>query len=213
VADSGVVNLFEKDEALVKEAEISRRLVSDIRAGDENAVREMIDRYSRGIRFILGRRTRDPDLVEEILQETFTIAWIRVRDLGLEQDERLAGYLRGIALNLYRKAVRRDVRQPVVQDPEMIPRIPDPGVRPIDEISSDQTRDAVLQLLESMRVPRDRDLLIRFYIYDQDKDQICRELGLGNLHFNRVLFRAKARFRKLLESTPAFPGQNGANDV
>ena len=52
-----------------------------------------------------------------------------------------------------------------------------------------------------MSVERDRDLLIRFYVYDQDKQEICRALGLDSLHFNRVLFRAKARFRKILETT------------
>jgi RNA polymerase sigma-70 factor (ECF subfamily) len=52
-----------------------------------------------------------------------------------------------------------------------------------------------------MPVERDRELLIRFYVYDQDKQEICRELGLNSLHFNRVLFRAKNRFRKLLEKS------------
>jgi DNA-directed RNA polymerase specialized sigma24 family protein len=52
-----------------------------------------------------------------------------------------------------------------------------------------------------MPVERDRELLIRFYVHDQDKQKICRELGLKSLHFNRVLFRAKNRFRKLLEES------------
>ena len=52
-----------------------------------------------------------------------------------------------------------------------------------------------------MPVERDRDLLIRLYVYDQDKEEICRELGLDSLHFNRVLFRAKGRFKKILERT------------
>ena len=48
---------------------------------------------------------------------------------------------------------------------------------------------------------RDREILRRFYVEDQDKEDICRALNLDSLHFNRVLFRAKKRFRKLLEKS------------
>jgi RNA polymerase sigma-70 factor (ECF subfamily) len=46
---------------------------------------------------------------------------------------------------------------------------------------------------------RDRTVLSRFYIADDDKDRICEELGLSSLHFNQVLFRARERFKKLIE--------------
>jgi len=48
-------------------------------------------------------------------------------------------------------------------------------------------------------VARDRDLLMRFYLHDEDKALICRELNLSEEHFNRVIFRARNRFRELLE--------------
>ena len=40
---------------------------------------------------------------------------------------------------------------------------------------------------------------MRFYLDDEDKDAICRALGLSYEHFNRVIFRARNRFRELLE--------------
>jgi RNA polymerase sigma-70 factor (ECF subfamily) len=36
------------------------------------------------------------------------------------------------------------------------------------------------------------------YVRDEDKDEICASLGIDSTHFNRVLFRAKQRFRELL---------------
>jgi RNA polymerase sigma-70 factor (ECF subfamily) len=36
------------------------------------------------------------------------------------------------------------------------------------------------------------------YVHQEDKDSICRELNLDSLHFNRVLHRAKQRFRDLM---------------
>ena len=52
-----------------------------------------------------------------------------------------------------------------------------------------------------MPVKRDREILTRFYVEDQDKDEICTALNLDSLHFNRVLFRARKRFRKILEKS------------
>jgi RNA polymerase sigma-70 factor (ECF subfamily) len=34
---------------------------------------------------------------------------------------------------------------------------------------------------------------------DEDKEQVCRELGIDEAHFRRVVFRARERFRALLE--------------
>jgi hypothetical protein len=54
-------------------------------------------------------------------------------------------------------------------------------------------------MLEQMPVARDREVLIRFYLDDEDREQICRELQLSEEHFNRVIFRARNRFRELIE--------------
>jgi RNA polymerase sigma-70 factor, ECF subfamily len=48
---------------------------------------------------------------------------------------------------------------------------------------------------------RDRQILFRFYIAEEEKERICADLCLTGLHFNRVLFRARARYRELYEKT------------
>ena len=40
---------------------------------------------------------------------------------------------------------------------------------------------------------------MRFYLHEESKEQVCRELELSDEHFNRVIFRARNRFRGLLE--------------
>ncbi len=40
-----------------------------------------------------------------------------------------------------------------------------------------------------MKSVRDRTLLVRYYLKDEDKKDICRELGLTELSFNVILFR------------------------
>ena len=56
----------------------------------------------------------------------------------------------------------------------------------------------VRELLQELKMPRDREILLRFYVQEADKEEICSELDVSPEHFNRVLFRAKNRFRKLL---------------
>ena len=57
--------------------------------------------------------------------------------------------------------------------------------------------EIVRRVLSEMTSERDRQVLFRFYIAGDGKDAICRDLGLTSLHFNRVLFRARERYREL----------------
>jgi RNA polymerase sigma-70 factor (ECF subfamily) len=161
----------------------------------------MVERYSRGLGYLLARRIGDDERARDLLQETFCIAIKKLRETELEQPERLAGYLRGIAVRVALNAGRRRKREPTGLDSSAIAAIPNDERRQFQHVAGEETQSAVRKILQSMPVERDRELLIRFYVYDQDKQEICRELGLNSLHFNRVLFRAKNRFRKLLEKS------------
>jgi RNA polymerase sigma-70 factor (ECF subfamily) len=46
---------------------------------------------------------------------------------------------------------------------------------------------------------RDRQLILRFYLGEEDKARLCADLGIESVHFKRVLFRARQRFKELLE--------------
>ena len=50
-----------------EERQAANDLVSRVRNGDLAAEAEIIERYSRGLRFLLRRKTRDPHLAEDFL--------------------------------------------------------------------------------------------------------------------------------------------------
>ncbi|HEY2591447.1 MAG TPA: hypothetical protein VGI35_07635, partial [Steroidobacteraceae bacterium] len=50
---------------------------------------------------------------------------------------------------------------------------------------------------------RDRGVLVRFYLEEDDKETICRDLQLTPLQFDKVLHRARRRLRTLLEASGA----------
>ena len=196
-----VVSLHRQDPALLEERRIAADLVRRIRDGDSGAETRLVERYSDGLRYLLLHRVRDDERAQDLLQDTLSIAIAKLREIDLENPERLAGYLRGIAIRVALNAGRRRQREPYQMEVEAIGQIPDREPGQFDHVARKQTQTAVHKLLRSMPVKRDREILMRFYVKDQDKDEICRALGLDSLHFNRVLFRAKKRFKTLLEKS------------
>ena len=50
-----------------------------------------------------------------------------------------------------------------------------------------------------MRVERDREVLLRYYLAEENSSRICADLGIDAEHFYRVLSRARQRYRQLFE--------------
>lgn len=189
------------DRTELTEPEVARDLVRRIRAGGAEATaaeNELVRRYERGLRYKLRGMSRDPALADDLLQDTFRIVLERLRDRGLDEPEKLAGFLLRTARNLfladYRKKSRRGENLDA-PEPETEGRS-SPGQ--LRRVLADEQADAVRRLLGEMGTPRDRQILFRFYLAEEDKEDICADLGLSSLHFNRVLYRARERFRDLV---------------
>ena len=182
-----------------REPEIAADLVARIGRGARDAEEALVRRYGPGLLYLLRRRTRDPELALDLRQDTFRVALEKLRSSPLDEPERLAAYLRAVALNLWIAHQRKGARRATTADSEAVEAAADASESgPFDNVSRAQVRDAVGALLEELGTPRDREILTRLYLRDEDKDDICRALDVDATHFNRVLFRAKQRFRELL---------------
>ena len=51
--------------------------------------------------------------------------------------------------------------------------------------------------------PKDRFLICAIFLDERDKDEVCREQGVGRDYMRVLLHRAKQRFRQLLAETQA----------
>jgi RNA polymerase sigma-70 factor, ECF subfamily len=187
------LSLSQDDEQLAAAA-----LVHRVGTGERAAETELVRRYSRGLRHVLRRRTSDQALAEDLAQDTFRIAIERLRKGPIDQPESLAAFLYSTARNLLIAHQRKEWRRGTTADSEAIELAPDDTRNPYGEVSREQVSRLVRQLLGELPVPRDREILQRFYVQEQDKEAICSALALDGLHFNRVLHRAKQRFRQLL---------------
>ena len=183
-----------------EERKVAANLVTLVKQGDRAAETEMVERYSRGLRFLLRRKTRDNNLTEDFLQETWAIALVKIRDNGLDNPERLAGYLCGIANNLTLGEMRRVSRQRTAVNSEIVALIPDESSNPFRHASRAEVCNQVRGLLNDLKKERDREILKRFYVREEDKESICKRLDVDSIHFNRVLYRARQRLKSIIEA-------------
>ena len=187
----------EQISAVEAERRVARDIVERIRNGDRTAESEMIGRYRAGLSMVLRRHTGSPEDAEDIAQEVFARMLEKIRSQGIEQPERLAGYLHGFAKRLWSAQLRR--KKPSY-DQEHVDQALATDADPASALQRSESTELVQRYLQELElVPRDRDVLQRVFIYEQDRDRICLELEISRLHFNRVLHRAKRRMRALLD--------------
>ena len=151
-----------------------------------------------GLRALILRRVRDPEVAADILQDAAVTTLEKLRDGEIAQPENLGGYLYRVALNHLRNYRRKD-RTGVSSSAALDSMASPESDRDWDQVGHPQWAEAARRMLDELPTSRDRALLVRFYLNDEAKESICRDLGLSDEHFNRVIFRARNRFRALLE--------------
>ena len=176
----------------------SARLIERIRAGDRSAERELWQTHATTLTMILRRRTRNHDLAQDVVQETFRVAIGHLRAGRIEKPDALGGFLRGIALNVLSVARRNDHRETHLDD-EGAMALVDENSSPFETVSLNQRQQLVRRLIGELHIERDRQLLWHYYVLDEEKTEVCATLGLTAGHFDRVLHRARMRFREMVE--------------
>ena len=153
-----------------------------------------------GLKAQLTRVTRDADVAEDLLQDAIVTALRKLRTGEIEHRSQLDGYVYRVALNHFRNYRRKDKSS--VSDSDGAASLEDAGAetRPTLAIQTEQWADVVRRLLRELSSPRDREVLVRFYLKEEERGSLCRSLGLTDMQFNRVIFRARERFRELLET-------------
>ena len=182
--------------------ESAAELVRRIRAGDAAAESELVSRYGRGVTILIHRASSDASAVDDIYQQTFQIALEKIRGGDLREPERLSGFMGSLARNLVIDHFRRVAARRFTGPAEAVGAA-DPAPGPLESLLRVEKASIVRRVLAELPSERDREILFRFYIAEDEKDSICRDLGLTSLHFNRVLFRARERYRELYEETNA----------
>lgn len=171
-------------------------LVEGALAGDAAAIEELYRLLARGIRFFLCRHLGSHDLDDRV-HDTFLVIIRSIQSGGLREPERLMGFVRTIVRRQVASYIEESMLSRREQlDLEVSGRVADHRHDPEQQILREQRIQLMLQVLRSIS-PRDREILTRFYLYEQTQEQICEEMGLTETQFRLLKSRAKARFAEL----------------
>lgn len=188
----------ETAEALEAPAESPVELAARIRAGeDREAEARLVSRYARGVRILLDRHTRSVAEAEDLFQETFALAVAKLRAGELRDPSKLAGFLASLARNLATEHYRKATRRRTDADDEAVQRAASAAPGQLGQLLRGEEALLVRRVLHDLSTDRDREILFRFYVAEEDKDAIAADHDLDSLQFNRVLHRARQRYKAL----------------
>ena len=174
--------------------------VSRIMAGDRQAEAELIDSYGRGVRIIIRRAGAGATIIDDLCQETFRIVLEKIRRGDIREPERLSGFIRGVAKNLVSEHYRRVARQESLTDTEGdIGALTSSAPNPLERLLQKEKARLVWRVLGEMSNKRHIQVILRYHLAEDTKEQICADLGLTSLQFNVVLHRARERYRQLYQ--------------
>jgi RNA polymerase sigma-70 factor, ECF subfamily len=160
---------------------------------------QVILRNMAGLRAQLARVTGSVELASDLLQDAIVTALQKLRAGQISDPAHLDGYVYRVALNHLRNYRRKD-RSRLADSEEMADLTETTeSSRPVKDLEADQWARLVKQVLQEVPLARDRELLVRFYLDEEGKQELCEAYGLTELHFNRVIHRARDRFKHLLE--------------
>jgi RNA polymerase sigma factor (sigma-70 family) len=148
----------------------------------ERRFSRLYDEHVEAVRRYAWRR--DPALTDDIVAETFLVAWRRLDDVPVSTRPWLIGVARNTRLNLRRSAQRQ--RAVAERMTEATPRITADG----DDAEASEVVHAALARLPE----RDREVLTLSVWDDLDRASIAKVLGCSQANVSLRLHRAHRRF-------------------
>jgi len=169
------------------------QLVRRIQDGDPEAEAELYEVFSTGIRFLMIRRLRDSNVVDDELHTSFIITVQAIRKGLVRDPERLMGFIRTVAMRRVAEYIEQEMfrRNRMVDATDYALR--DQRQAADQLLMARQRQEIARQVLLEMSA-NDREVLVRFYLKEQTPERICREMHLSGTQYRLLKNRAKARF-------------------
>jgi RNA polymerase sigma-70 factor, ECF subfamily len=169
-------------------------IVERIRTGDSAACEELYSAAFPDVRRWFSHRL-GVQYADDRTHDTY-LATIRAIIGDPREPDRLPGFIHVIAHRHFCSSVR-SLRQSRFREiaPDNLTLL-DPACDLDGAIIAREKRDWVKRALRALP-PEQREILERFYVFEQTSEQICREMELTETQFRLLKWRAKAQFGAL----------------
>jgi len=155
---------------------------------------EDLFRCSKGLKIILLRMTRDPDLANDLSQDVLENVLSAIKEQRVRSVQALPAYLHACAKNMVIANARRAGRVVLDNAVDLI----DSDNTPLDHFEKAELAGLAQRVLAEMLSARDHALIHGFYIEGKSKPALMRAWQLESDHFDKVLSRARLRMRELM---------------
>jgi RNA polymerase sigma-70 factor (ECF subfamily) len=180
--------------------ETDDELVARSRRGNRPAFEELVRRTARLVFSRLYLETGDAHRAEDLVQETFLVAWRNIRQVTDPAGFR--PWLFSIAHSVLVDSLRRDARKKrsaTRVGADRLHELSDRSPAPDESAQREEARQQVLSVLRSLPEEYRLPLTLR-YIAGADYEQISQQLGLTNGSLRGLLNRGMARLREAMKA-------------
>ncbi len=204
-ADNGEAEMARAGVAVQTAEPSDHELVARVRGGEEEAFEELFNRHKRRVASIASRFFRQPEQIEEVLQESFTKAYFALADFSNAREESFAAWLARIAFNCCYDELRRLKRRPesslgdinVEESAWLRERLRSDGAGE-DVEGAAIARDLASKLLKRLS-PEDRLVLVMLDVEGLSVSEIAKINRWSDSKVKVRAHRARASLRRLVE--------------
>jgi RNA polymerase sigma-70 factor (ECF subfamily) len=165
-------------------------LLRRVQAGDRAAFEALYLAYHRRVSRFLARLTRQPERIEEIVNDTLWVVWRNAS--GFQGESRVSTWIMGIAWRCGLKALRRNATAVEVPlDENEVDTVADEG------FATQELRDWLLRGLDQL-VPEQRAAVELAYYHGHSCEEIAEIMGCAAGTVKARLFHARVKLRSLL---------------
>jgi RNA polymerase sigma-70 factor (ECF subfamily) len=180
-------------------------LVSEVRAGQDDAFEELFHRHRRRVALIASRFFRRREQIEEVVQESFTKAFFALGEFSNRQAESFGAWLARIAFNVCYDELRRLKRRPESSlselDEDEAARLRERSRAASDArgVESDAVSRELAAKLLSRLSPEDRLVLVMLDVEGLSTAEIAGVLNWSVSKVKVRAHRARAHLRRVLK--------------
>ncbi len=185
-----------------------RELVEGIGAGDRSMEDALVRQYSRGVQFVISQSVSDQAAAEDLYQECFRMVLEKVRAGEVHEPDRLSGFICSLARNIVIEYFRKTLRRESYHARAGEDVVPSAEPSQLDRLLRQEKGSLARRVLDALPSDRDRSVLYRFYIAEDDREEICADLGIEAALLSQILCRARQRYKILFEEFMAAQRNN-----